>query len=110
MLADIGIYAFGIHRNSKDLVSSGLKLKEAASYGLPIIGSGRTDMDYDACMEYMLKFPENESDIDVNKIVTFYDKIYSKDKKVVRNTIKEVFRPYYDVQETLKKVLDYLEV
>lgn len=109
LLADIGIYDFGAHRISKELVSGALKLKEEASYGLPIIGSGRTDMDGDACMEYMFKFPADETDIDVGKIVSFYDKVYDGDKATVRNTIKEVFRPYYDVQETLKTVLEYME-
>lgn len=110
LLADIGIYAFGLHRTSTDLVSSGLKLKEEAAYGLPIIGSGRTDMDCATCMKYILKFPSDETDIDIGKIISFYDRIYCEDKGIVRNTIKEIFRPYYDVQETLKEVLDYMEV
>ena len=60
-------------------------------------------------MKYLLKFPEDETDIDVEKIVSFYDSVYSGDKTDIRNTIKEVFRPYYDVRETLKEVVEYME-
>lgn len=108
LLSDIGIDCFGMHRGGQ-VVSSGLKLKESASYGLPIIGAGRTDLDYKECMKYLLKFPENDTDIDVGQIVEFYDRVYTDDKQIVRNKIKKVFRPYYDIQKTMKGIVDYME-
>ena len=109
LLGDIGIDCFGMHRIDKNMISSALKLVESAAYGLPIIGAGRTTLDHEECMKYLLKFPEDETDIDVEKIVSFYDSVYSGDKTDIRNTIKEVFRPYYDVRETLKEVVEYME-
>lgn len=109
LLADIGIDCFGMHRQGKNMVSSALKLCEAASYGLPIISAGKSTLDHEECMKYLLKFPDDETDIDVNKIISFYDKVYIDDKVIERNTIKEVFKPYYDIQNTLKKVIEYME-
>lgn len=108
-LADIGIDCFGMHRQGEDMVSSSLKLCEEAARGLPIIGAGKTTLDHSDCMKYLFKFPEDETDIDVDKIVSFYDQVYKEDKIMVRNTIKEVFRPYYDIRETLKEVIEYME-
>lgn len=108
LFSDIGIECFGMHRSGLT-VSSTLKLKEMASYGLPIIGAGKTDLDHKNCMQYLLKFPEDETDIDVNAIVEFYDQVYTSDKEKVRNHIKHVFKPYYDIQRTMQAVIDYME-
>lgn len=109
LLADIGVDCFGMHRQDKNMISSSLKLNEEASYGLPIIGAGKTTLDHKDCMKYLLKFPEDETDIDINNIVKFYDAVYCEDKIVIRNRIKETFRPYYDINENLKEVLEYME-
>lgn len=109
LLADIGIDCFGMHRQDKDMISSSLKLNEEASYGLPIIGAGKTTLDHKDCMKYFLKFPEDETNIDIDKIVAFYESVYRGDKVVVRNAIKETFRSYYDISRNLKDVLEYME-
>lgn len=108
LLADVGIDGFGMHRQGENMTSSALKLIEEAAYGLPIVTAGKTTLDAEECMKYLLKFPEDETDIDVEKIVSFYDRVYDGDKTAVRNTIKEAFRPYYDVRETLREVLEYM--
>lgn len=103
----IGIGSLGIHRIDKKLKASTLKSKEYASRGLPVVTAGYTDIYNEKTRQYILKIEDDESDVDVDGIVKFYTDLYMKGANV-RGTIRETFRPYCDMEEVFKPVIDYL--
>lgn len=104
----IGIGSLGIHRIDKKLKASTLKLKEYACRGLPVVTAGYTDAYNEKTKQYILKIEDDESDIDVDRIVKFYNNLYGEDN-TIRETIRETFRPYCDMEKVFKPVIDYLK-
>ena len=106
---DIAIGSMGGYKIGIEVFSS-IKLGEYLAKGLPVITGART-LVFDKCgHDFNLEFPNNDSEIDVNKIVDFYDRIYvGKDKKKVRTEIRQLALENIDVSVTMKSILDYLE-
>lgn len=103
----IGVASLGIHRIDSDLKVSTLKIKEYVSRGLPVITAGYTDMYNNKTKRYILKFQSDESNIDIDKIVQFYLGLYSE-SKCIRHSVRKIFRPYCDMEELFKPMIDYL--
>jgi len=68
--ADFGIASLGRHRSGITNIKT-LKNREYAARGIPFIYS-EIDTDFES-MPYVLKAPADESPIDINRILTFYD-------------------------------------
>ncbi len=68
--ADIGVGTLGLHRKRVKIDAS-LKHREYTARGLPFIMSA-CDADNLHLQEFVLKFPEDESSIDLNKVMEFY--------------------------------------
>lgn len=82
-LCDFGIGSLGRHRvNVKEIKT--LKNREYAARGIPFIYS-ETDRDFE-CMPYILKAPADESPIDINRILSFYDNL-SITPELIRSSI-----------------------
>ena len=78
---DIGASSFGLYKINIDC-SYTLKSREYLSVGLPIICGGKMDvMEYPDLKEYILEFPNDSTDVSVEKVVEFYDKIYKNKTK-----------------------------
>lgn len=76
--ADIGIVSLGIHRIGLERVST-LKSKEYWARGLPLVKSYK-DFEIDNTIsDYVLNVPPNESPININTIINFYNKLNSSD-------------------------------
>lgn len=77
---NIAAEAFGLHR--KDVaVSSSLKSREYAAKGLPIITSCEIDIFLNKKYPYIYRFPEDETPIDINRVILFYDRIYKNENE-----------------------------
>ena len=76
--ADIGIGSLGMHRiGMKDGYT--LKLREYMARGLPFIYAYDDELIEDNCDGYFIKYPNDDSAIDVNRIVEFYKETYSRE-------------------------------
>lgn len=69
---DFGIGSLGRHRVGIDRIKT-LKNREYAARGIPFIYS-ETDEDFDE-KEYVLKAPADETIIDINQIISFYQNL-----------------------------------
>lgn len=103
----IGVASLGIHRIDPSLKVSTLKIKEYVSRGLPVITAGYTDMYNNKTKRYILKLQSDDSNIDIDKIVQFYLSLFPQ-SKCIRNTVRETFRPYCDMEKLFKPIMDYL--
>ena len=70
--ADLGIGSLGRHRSGITYIKT-LKNREYAARGIPFIYS-EMDSDFDQ-MEYVYKIPANDSPIDIEQIMQFYQQL-----------------------------------
>lgn len=83
---DMAIGSLARHRSHIDKIKT-LKNREYAARGIPFIYS-ETDEDFER-MPYILKVPANESPINVQSIVTFYES-HTFNAQDIRNSIKQL--------------------
>ena len=92
--------------------SSVLKIREYLAKGLPIVSGCHEDAFEDEKFNYYLEFPNDDSVIDIKKIVDFYDFIYSKktyeDRVKITYTIHEYAKRQVNYDVVFKNVIDYL--
>nr|WP_320038349.1 glycosyltransferase family 1 protein [uncultured Bacteroides sp.] len=95
--ADFGIASLGRHRSGITNIKT-LKNREYAARGIPFIYS-EIDTDFES-MPYVLKAPADESPIDINQILNFYDncKLYPVE---IRDSVKNLS---WEIQ--MKKITD----
>ena len=106
---DFGIGSLGRHRVGIDDIKT-LKNREYAARGIPFVYS-ETDTDFDK-QPYVLKMPANESAIQIEGIISFYQNL-SISPQQIRNSIehlswknqmKRVFEAVYSPNSNSKKI------
>lgn len=105
--ANIAIDSLARHR-SNNTTNSSLKSREYAAYGLPFISS--VPIDYATKdWEYIMYVPADESPLNINSLISFFDKIYSeKTWQQVAYDIRSFAEQRCDMSVTLKPVVDYV--
>ena len=104
----LAIACLGGHRK-KLYLSSSLKSREYAAKGLPIISSISIDFipdDY----KYLLFFDSDESPINVDRVVEFYEKIYKDNDsfKEVNKEIRDFAEIKCSISLAMKPVIDFI--
>ena len=110
-IADIALGSFGMYKIDV-YNSSVLKVREYLAKGLPIVSGCHEDAFEDERFDYYLEFPNDDSIIDIEKIVSFYDHIYSKKthEEIIEmtNEIREYAKRHVNYDVVFKNVIDYL--
>lgn len=96
-IADIGIGSLARHRSGITHIKT-LKNREYAARGIPFIYS-ETDDDFDD-MPYVMKLPADESPIDIQAVVDFYESV-NIDSSDIRGSIRNL-----SWKDQMQKVLD----
>lgn len=103
--ADMAVASLGMYKFDFDYVST-LKSCEYLAKGLPIIAA------YDDYVfhgnQYCLKFPNDSSDISVDKIIEFYKDIYKFGKEYVVKRIREIALDKANINNSYKDVVSYI--
>lgn len=99
---------FGGYRK-KYFDSCSLKISEAMAIGVPII-SGCKCSNLSKCnFKYYLEFPNDNSTININMIVEFYNKIYSNSNPdSVTSYIRTIGKSIFDINYSMKEVIEYI--
>ena len=106
--SDIGLGSFGFYKIGLTLASS-LKTREYLAKGLPLVAGCEQDMFPDGSGQYYLEFPNNDSVVDLQKILNFFDSIYSKaDRREIANKIHRFAKNTVSMAVAFKPVVDYL--
>ena len=102
---DIAVDALGRHRSGV-YYNSSLKGKEYVARGIPVASAVKTELDSMKSFPYYLKLPADDSDIDVQKIIDFYEKIYSHDKpRTITDDIRKLTEKYFDYKNGFTKII-----
>lgn len=113
--SDLGLGSFGFYKIGLNDASS-LKTREYLSRGIPVISGCDQDV-FDAYpCDFHLEFDNNNSVIDINKIIDFYDVIYSnngskplQERKIeVIEAIHKYAEKYVAMEVAFAPVIDYL--
>lgn len=105
--ADIAVESLGWHR-SKVSVGTSIKTREYVSKGLPIIASSPMDIFPDG-WEYAYYAPIDESNIDMNDVIEFYDNLFiEKSKESLAKEIRKIAYERCDMKTMMKPIADYL--
>lgn len=108
--ADIGLGSFGFYKIGLEIASS-LKLREYLARGLPVIGGSRQDLLTEETFPYYLEFPNDETNLDMERIIAFYDRIYcdaESNEQVVRQ-IRQYAEENVSWKKTFIPVMEYLQ-
>lgn len=105
---DIGICSLGCYKKSIFL-SSEMKSREYLAKGIPFIAGIEIDIFNVIDEKYYLQFPNDSTWIDVEKIISFYDKIHQIGNGVVAANMRKIAEKYVSMEMTLKPVHDYMQ-
>ncbi|AGT42705.1 glycosyltransferase [Treponema pedis] len=102
--ADLAICSLGCHRINI-FKGSFLKSREYLARGLPMISSTRIDI-LDTSFPYIHYVPENESPIDINSIIKFYDTLILKESRSAQiKNIRCFAEKYCDIKITMQPII-----
>lgn len=104
-VTDIAVDALGRHRTGV-FFNSSLKGKEYVARGIPVISAVKTELDYIPNFPYYFRFPADESCIEINDVVKFYNAVYSSDGlNNVTAKIRKTTEKMFDYEWGFKKVV-----
>lgn len=100
----LGVDSLARHRTNISVLSS-LKSREYGAKGIPLINSCRIDIIEDG-YPYLLLVPADETPVDIETVVAFYDRIYAGGSRIaVAKEIREYIEPRSDMHAVMQKVL-----
>lgn len=105
---DIGVCSLGSYKR-KDLgnISSELKSREYMAKGIPIITGCKIDIFQDKDVDFVCEFENNDSPLDVNQIIDFYNLL--QQQKELRNIIRQFALENVDMSVTMQPVIGYVK-
>jgi hypothetical protein len=107
--ADISLIHFGAYRQNVYLTSA-LKSRESMAKGLPMMTGCKIDICEQNPFEYILEYPNDNSEVDMFKVESFYDeKIAPKGKLQVAAEIRNYAKDNVDMAIAFKPIIDYID-
>ena len=107
--ADIGVCALGSFRVSQNAIGSGLKGREYSAKGLPIVSSCKVDVFPQIEYKYIYLFDDNEDNIDIDKLIMFYEKIYyGKNRNDIIDEIRKYAVIHCSIDIVMKPIINEL--
>lgn len=105
---NIALEVLGAYRKKLE-VSSSLKSREYLARGIPIVTACEIDILSGKNFRYMLRYPNDDSEIDLQKMVDFFDEIYVNEaEQDVISNIRKFAEGNCSYEATLKDVIEYL--
>ncbi len=105
-IADIAVESLGWHR-SKVKFGTSIKTREYLAKGLPIIASSVMDMFPDG-FEYAYYAKIDDSPINIDEVIKFYDEIYKENtKEELNEKIRKIAYEKCSMEAMLKPVIDF---
>lgn len=107
-IADIGIDVFGGHRKD-DYYFGTIKSREYMSKGIPFITEYPIPEDIKPISKYILKVPADESDIDIESIIKFFQNICKEERKTTIENMRGFAEKYCDLTVAMNPIVDYMK-
>lgn len=106
--SELALDALARHR-SNVYYNSSLKGKEYCAKGFPIISGVKTELDNFNNYRYYMRVNPDETSIDIESIVKFYDSIYQNtDKNCIVREIRSYTEKKFDIKYSMLPVIRYI--
>ncbi len=106
---DAGLAGFGFYKDGIEQVGT-LKTREYLAKGLPVILGTDDKVFNNINNSYGLVFPNDDSPVDIKKVISFLDRLYlGKKKSDVIGSIREFAKRTVDNRMTLAPIIDYIK-
>lgn len=107
---NLAVDSLGAYRKFDNQALGSLKLREYLAKGLPVIVGYKTDAFEREDFSYYLEFENNDTPIDIHRIIEFYDSIYGqKDGHTVNNEIRDYAVRNCDMKITMKSIIEHIQ-
>ncbi len=108
---DLAVDGFGYHRKGMTK-SSSLKTREYGAKGIPVITACEIDIFPSDRYDFILKVPADESDVRVEDIIAFYDRLYGNGQESplqLAERIRGCAEEKCEIHAMMAPVLAYLQ-
>lgn len=106
---NLAIEQLALYRKAGLQRSSSLKSREYLARGIPIISGCDIDILLNRDFPYWLQFPNDDSLMDMEKIIYFFDSVYAKQTEAqVVQSIRMFAEENCSYDSTLRKVINYV--
>lgn len=106
----LAIEQLALYRKNGLQISSSLKSREYLARGVPIISGCDIDILLGNDFRYWLQFDNDDSIIDMERVIAFYDDIYHREStEQVINNIRKFAEEKCAYDNTLRDVFEYLK-
>ncbi len=106
---ELAFDSLGRHRSNVKYNSS-LKGKEYLAKGLPIISGVKTELDDDKDFKYYLRIPADDTPVNFNKIIEFYNEIYNNNDVLEINiNIRKFCENKFEFSRTFSTVIEEIK-
>lgn len=106
---NLGIASLGCYRKGMNETQE-LKSREYLAKGLPFVASVKIsdipDGDKDSIY---LQVPNDDSPIDINSVIKFYDRIYMEGADNVNIRLRQFAQDHFSMEAAMKEVIDYFK-
>lgn len=103
-VASLGMYRIGYK------TATSLKIREYLAKGMPVIAGSKVDIFENDKFPYFLEFPNDDSYINIEKVIDFYDNIYTKrNTEDINNIIRQYAVDKCDMSMTLRPVIEFIK-
>ena len=100
-VASLGMYRIGYK------VANSLKVREYMAKGFPIVTGCPIDIFEKGHFQYGCEFANNDTYIEMDQIIKFFDHVYQEDEQKIITKIHQYARDYCDMVYAMKPVIDY---
>lgn len=106
---NIAVASLGMSRIGYKTANS-LKVREYLAKGLPIITGCNIDLFENHSFKYECKFSNDESSIDIKKIIDFFDNTYlTNNEQFIIDDIREYSEEYCDMSYAMNNVINFIK-
>lgn len=106
---DAGLAGFGFYKDGVEQVGT-LKTREYLAKGLPVVLGTDDKLFNEEDSRYGLVFPNDDSPINIEEVLSFLDQLYSdRSKREVSESIRQFARGTVDNSVTLAPIIEYIE-
>lgn len=107
-ISDIALASFGMYKLGINNLGA-LKTRECLAKGMPMISGASID-GIDPDYQFVKIFPNNKTDINVSKIIEFFENIkLNGNKDMISSKIREYANANMSMEIVLKPIISYIE-
>lgn len=105
----LAVGCLALHRRAPHCIDSSLKTREYLAKGLPFFYAGDVDVLMKYPTDFCLQFESTETPIDFNRVVAFYDDLYSRySENELIARIRTYAEAHVSMDKAMRNVVDVL--